>query len=136
MIFFEKIFNKILDASIREAATWNSGLQTMHTSAQLFPKFPKNSTDTQRHRKIIQDPGFRKHQQTVPDMHQPDMNITPAETAVKKFNSRKILSQDEIQQICSKYGVTRLNPNSSKKLGNTGMMIKFDPGLQGYVLLK
>lgn len=135
MSFFEKIYTKHIEASIVEAVTWNTGVHTMYDTANsIFPKFPKE--DNKRHRKVIKDPGFRKHQQTVPTMHKAKMNITPAETAVKKFGSRKILSQDEIQQICSKYGISRLNANAPKKLGNTGMVMKFDPTVRGYVLLK
>jgi hypothetical protein len=132
--FFEKIYSNQLEASITEAVTWNTGLHAMYSGKPIFPKFPKENN--QRHRKVIKDPGLRKHQQTVPTMHKPKMNITPAETAVKKFGAKKVLSQDEIQKICSKYGISRLNTNNPKTLGNTGMVMKYDPSVRGYVLLK
>lgn len=98
---------------------------------------PKDPIDSKfRHRKVIKDPGFRKHVQTVPTMHQPDMETTGAENAVRNTGNRKILSQEEIQKICSKYHISRLNANEPKKLGNTGMILKYDPELRGYILHK
>jgi len=134
---FAKIFEHSLHKSILEAVTWNTGVHTMFMPAKM-PKPIKDPSQTQpRHRKdTLRDPGFRKHQQTVPTMHKTKINITPAETAVKRFTSKKVLSQDEIQQICSKYGITRLNTSNPRCLGNTGMTIKFDPSINGYVLLK
>lgn len=133
MTCFEKIFCNSIETALQEAATWNTGMMPIHTSVPIFPK----TTDQRfRHRKIIQDPGFRKHQQTVPTMHKTKMNITPAETAVKNTGSKKVLSQDEVQKICSKYNISRLNTTSPKRLGNTGIILKFDPTVNAYVLLK
>jgi len=137
VIFFEKIFSLVLDASIQEAVTWNTGIHQLYSAKPLVPKMPKDLIDSKfRHRKVIQDPGFRKHPQTVPTMHQPDMNITPAEMSVKNNGGRKILSQDEIQKICSKYHISRLNAEHPRKLGNTGMILSYDPELRGYILHK
>lgn len=121
MSIFEKIFNNIL---IQEITTWNQG-----TLTELKP--------TQRHRKVIKDPGFRKHAQTVPDMHKVDPKSIQAMNDLRTSNTnRKALSQDEIQKICTKYGISRVNPNTPKSLGNTGILLKFDHNLGGYILQK
>ncbi|NBW57093.1 hypothetical protein EBR43_04780 [bacterium] len=132
---FSTIFSRLLNEelkSITEFTSWNPGINT------LFYKEPKNPLNpTQRHRKIIKDPGFRKYAQTVPDMHKVDPKSIQAFNDLKVANSgRKALSQDEVQRLCKQFGISRLNANEPKKLGNTGVVMKFDPTLRGYVLLK
>lgn len=134
MSIFEKVFNSLLNEElINSAVTWNTGLPQYHMS--VFPKTKNPDKPTERHmRSVVKDPGFRKHAQTVPDMHKADT------TAIQKVNNPGAttgtgkLSEDELQKICKKYGITRLNPNSPKKIGNTGQVIKFDPNLRGYVI--
>lgn len=135
MSIFEKIFTKLL---LVEVTTWNQGTLTTN----IGPNFRK-ATDmfglkpTQRHRKIIKDPGFRKHAQTVPDMHKVDPKSLQAMNDLKIANSgRKVLSQDEVQKLCTQFGVSRLNPTTPKSLGNTGIILKYDPNLRGYILEK
>lgn len=95
------------------------------------------SKPTERHRKIIKDPGFRKHTQTVPDMHKVDPKAIQALNDLKTTNTgRKALTQSELQQIMQQFHLVRLNPTSPKSLGNTGILLKFDPNLRGYVLEK
>lgn len=132
---FSKIFNRVLNeelVSIKEFTSWNPGINTM------FYKEPKNPMNpTQRHRKIVKDPGFRKYAQTVPDMHKIDPKSIQAFNGLKAANSgRKALSQDEVQKLCKQFGISRLNANEPKTLGNTGVVMKFDPNLRGYVLTK
>ena len=127
MNLFEKVFKKVL---LNEVTTWNTGLQTTFAGSNFFKP-------TQRHRKIIKDPGFRKHTQTVPDMHKIDPKSLQALQDLKVSNSgRKALSQDELQKVCQQYGITRINPQTSKMLGNTGITLKFEPTLNGYILQK
>jgi len=124
---FEKIFNKIL---LQEAATWNTGLPAVFVGSDFLKP-------TQRHRKIIKDPGFRKHVQTVPDMHKVDPKSLQVLQDLKISNSgRKVLSQDELEKVCKQYGVTRVNPQTPKMLGNTGITLKFEPTVNGYILQK
>ena len=91
---------------------------------------------TQRHRKVIKDPGFRKYAQTVPDMHKIDPKSIQVLDDLKVTPGKKILSQDELQKICTKFGVSRLNTQEPKNLGNTGITLRFDPDVRGYVLQK
>lgn len=131
MSLFESFFNKHL---LSEITTWNQGTLTTN----IGPNF-KGPTlkPTQRHRKIIKDPGFRKFAQTVPDMHKVDPKALQALEDLKIANSgRKALSQDEVQKICAQYGISRVNPSSPKALGNTGILLKYDPTLMGYILQK
>lgn len=127
MSLFEKIFTRLL---VNEVTTWNQGT----LSTNIGPNFDK---PTQRHRKIIKDPGFRKHAQTVPDMYRVDPKSLQMLDDLKTANSgRKALLQSEIQKICQQYGISRLNPQTPKSLGNTGILLKFDPNLRGYILEK
>ena len=133
MNIFSTIFNRVLNEeleSIVEFTTWNSGT----LSTNIGPNFLK---PTERHRKIIKDPGFRKYAQTVPDMHRPDPKAIQSFNVLKSStNGRKALSQVEVQKLCKQFSISRLNTREPKKLGNTGILLKFDPTLNGYVLLK
>ncbi|NBO99088.1 MAG: hypothetical protein EBU90_03040 [Proteobacteria bacterium] len=136
---FARLYTKQLNEeihSINEFSTWNQGLLT----TTIGPNFFKASgmKPTQRHRQHIpKDPGFRKHAQTVPDMHKIDPKSLQMLDDLKVSNSgRKVLSQDELQKVCTQYGVSQLNPSAPKKLGNTGILLKFDPNVRGYVLEK
>jgi hypothetical protein len=128
---FEKTFNNLLEEElINSSTTWNTGIMPVHYTPQPKPYRPLNpDKPRERHRKIIKDPVFRKHAQTVPTMHKAD----PTQINAVKTPGKK-LSEDEIKQICSKYGISRLNTQSPKRLGNTGTILKFNPEIQGYVI--
>jgi len=130
---FSSIFFKLLNEdSVNEFTTWNSGT----LSHNIGPNF-KLDKPTERHRKIIKDPGFRKYAQTVPDMHRPDPKaIQSLEDLKKSTNGRKVLNQDEVQKISKQFGISRLNSLGPKRLGNTGIVLKFDPHARGYVIEK
>jgi len=131
---FEKIFVSLLNKElISSAVTWNTGMPQYYLS--VFPKKKNPDKPTARHMQpVVRDPGFRKYAQTVPDMHKADP------TAIQKVNNptatvgAKKLSENELQEICKKYGITRLNTKTPKKIGNTGQVVKFDPNLRGYVI--
>ena len=127
MSLFAKFFKKQL---LIEVATWNQGT----LSTNIGPNFSK---PTERHRKIIKDPGFRKHTQTVPDMHRVDPKALQSLQDLKMTNSgRKALTPSEVQKLSQQFGISRLNPNTPKSLVNTGILLKFDPNLRGYILQK
>lgn len=133
MSLFSTLFNKLLEEDLKEASTWNAGLLNFNMPSV----FKDPSKPSERHRKIIKDPGFRKHTQTVPDMHKIDPKSIQALNDLKASDSgRKALTQSELQQIMQQFNLVRLNPNSSKSLGNTGILLKFDPNIRGYVLEK
>jgi len=136
---FSLIYEKLLVQDLKEFTTWNSGI----LSHNIGPNFKiknlmKNpmGKPTQRHRKVIKDPGFRKYTQTVPDMHKIDPKSIQVLDDLKVTPGKKILSQDELQKICTKFGVSRLNTQEPKNLGNTGITLRFDPDVRGYVLQK
>lgn len=107
---FDKIFTE---------QTWNSGLQTMFMS-DLMGKTKKRKQP--RHRKdFIRDPGFRKHVQTVPDMHQNNDQF-PEVGILKKNKGRKILSEPRAMQIASFYNIN-LSENPTK-LGRSSVSIR------------
>jgi hypothetical protein len=128
-IFKEAFLQALQEDLINSATTWNTGIGQLHYSGAIFPKVNPDKP-TERHRKVIKDPKFRKHAQTVPDVHKADHT---AIQAVSNMSGKK-LSEDEIQQICKKYGISRLNAQQSKNLGNTGKVLRFDPNVRGYVL--
>ena len=133
MNIFSTIFGRVLNEELEsmvEFTTWNSGI----LSTNIGPNFLK---PTQRHRKIIKDPGFRKYAQTVPDVHRVDPKAIQSFDALKASTSgRKVLSQDEVQKLCKQFSISRLNANKPKKLGNTGILLQFDPNAGGYILQK
>lgn len=134
MSLFAKYFNHLLSEElINDATTWNTGLPQYHMS--VFPKGSDLGDAKERHRKfIIKDPGFRKFARTVPKIHQADpTRINKVANPSASIGPRK-LSEDELQQICKKYNISRLNPSNPKKIGNTGQVIKFDPSVRGYVI--
>ena len=135
MSIFKNIFSRVLKEEIinlTEYSTWNTGIMTN----TIGPNF-KLDKPTQRHRKIIKDPGFRKYAQTVPDMHKVNPNaIQPLEDLKKSTNGKRILSQDEIEKIAKQFGVSRLSSMAPKKLGNTGIVMRYDPDARGYVIEK
>lgn len=135
MNIFRNVYTRVLheeSVSLTEFTSWNPGINT------LFYKQPSDPLQpTQRHRKIIKDPGFRKYAQTVPTMHKVDPTAIHAVQKLKKANSgREVLSQDELQKVCKQFGISRINPNKSKMLGNTSIILKFDPVARAYILQK
>jgi hypothetical protein len=125
---FKKAFNQEL---VNEVTTWNTGIMPIHYTPKLRIFKPTNpSKPKERHRKVIKDPKFRKHSQTVPDMHKADPTSI---SAIINFPGKK-LSEDEIKQICSKFGISRLNTGAPKNLGNTGKVMVFSPEVQGYII--
>jgi len=136
---FGLIYEKLLLQDLKEYTTWNSGI----LSHNIGPNFKINNLmknpmgkPTERHRKVIKDPGFRKHAQTVPDMHKIDPKSIQVLDDLKVSSGKKVLSQDEIQKICSKFNISRLNAQEPKSLGNTGIVLKYDPDMRGYVIQK
>jgi len=131
---FSSIFSKLLEEellSLKEMSTWNSGLLTPNIG------FKDPSQPTERHRKIIKDPGFRKHTQTVPDMHKGDpRSIQALEDLKTSATGRKSLTPTELQKVISMFHLVRMDPSTPKSLGNTGIILKFDPQLNGYILEK
>lgn len=98
------------------------------------PKLKNNINRDSRHRATIpRDPGFRKHPQLVPT-YQKNTKLHKVEAA--KTGGKQFLSQDEIENIRNRYNLGPITPNAPKKLGNTGLILKFDPQLKGYILHK
>lgn len=146
MNIFESIFTKLLNEDIRHLTEFTSyqGFPNIFSgTSKLFktpriakdPKTKNNGNRNSRHRAAIpRDPGFRKHPQLVPTYQKNNNKINKVEAA--KNGSRQVLSQDEIEDIRKRYNLGILQPSAPKKLGNTGVMIKFDPQIRGYVLHK
>ena len=134
MTVFEKIFVSLLDKDlINSATTWNTGMQQYYLS--VFPKKKNFDKPTARHMQpVVRDPGFRKHPQLVPTYQKAKNKIHKVEAA--KTGARQVLSQNEIEDVRKRYNLSALHPSAPKKLGNTGVMIKFDPQLRGYILHK
>ena len=128
MSLFEKAFNQEL---INEVTTWNTGLMPIHYTPKPKLFKPTNpNKPKERHRKVIKDPLFRKHSQTVPDMHKADPSSI---SGIVNFPGKK-LSEDEVKQVCKKFGISRLSASSPKSLGNTGRVLHYSPEIQGYVV--
>ena len=109
--------------------TWNGGFTNI---------FMPNLSPKERHRKaIVKDPRFRKHAQTVPDMHRSDpTDISKVEMLKRIPSGRKQLTPMDVSKIQKKYNLKDLSPSNSRTLGNTGIQIKFDPNTGSYFLEK
>ena len=109
--------------------TWNGGFTNI---------FMPNLNPKERHRKtIVKDPRFRKHAQTVPDMHRADpTGISKVEMLKNIPQGRKILTTLDVKRIQQKYNLKDLSPSNSRSLGNTGIQIKFDSNIGSYFLEK
>ena len=146
MNIFGYIFTKLLNEEAEYLAEYSSyqgypnvfaGSSSL-TKKTTIPKssFTKNNIGrNSRHRAAIpRDPGFRKHPQLVPTYQKAKNKIHKVEAA--KTGARQVLSQNEIEDVRKRYNLSALHPSAPKKLGNTGVMIKFDPQLRGYILHK
>jgi len=144
---FGSIFSKLLNEDIEHLAEFTSyqgfstqllgGNMRLHKKPTIpkDPKFKNNINRNSRHRAAIpRDPGFRKHPQLVPTYLKSNNKINKVEAA--KTGARQVLSQDEIEDIRKKYNLGNLHPSAPKKLGNTGIILKFDPQIRGYILHK
>lgn len=128
MSLFEKAFNQEL---VNEVTTWNTGLMPIHYTPKPKLFKPRNpDKPKERHRKVIKDPKFRKHAQTVPDMHKSDPGSV---SSLLNFSGKK-LSEDEVKQVCKNFGISRLSANTPKSLGNTGKVMVYSPEIQGYII--
>jgi hypothetical protein len=72
----------------------------------------------------------------VPDMHQ-TKHTNQKVTLLKNKQSGKItLTNKDVQQIEKEFAPLKFDPNKPKKLGNTGIIIKFDININKPVLEK
>ena len=141
MSIFEKLYINQLESDLKlinSAVTWNTGMHQLHTSNLLKPVMDPKEKYKPRHRKsIIRDPGTRKHTRTIPVMHTKDPNEPLSLRDLKNTKSgRKTLNQDELEKIKSRYNISNLHDNKPKKLGNTGIVLQFDPSVRGYIIQK
>jgi hypothetical protein len=128
MGLFSKTFLTILEQ------TWNSGYPNMFMPMDGKKHRHKES----RHRRaIILDPFKRKHVQTVPEMHKPDMSIIQQVERIKNNPSVNVpLNIVQLKAICKKYGISGVSKVEPKKLGNTGIMIVWNEPTKTYILKK
>jgi hypothetical protein len=124
MGLFSKTFSILLEQ------TWNGGYLNMF--------MPMKKEKGARHRRaLILDPFNRKHAQTVPDMHKPDMTIIQQVERVKNNPSVNIpLNIVQLRKICKKYHINSVSKIEPKKLGNTGIQIVWDDLKKSFILKK
>ena len=128
MGLFAKTFSIILEQ------TWNGGYVNL-----FMPMMPKKKRNREaRHRRsIVLDPFKRKHSQTVPDMHKPDMDIIQQVERIKNNPTVNVpLNIVQLRAICKKYGIYSVSKMEPKKLGNTGIMIVWNEPTKTFILKK
>ena len=125
MGLFEKTFSILLEQ------TWNAGYMNM------FMPMQKKKKGMRHMRPIILDPFKRKHAQTVPDMHRPDMTLIQQ---VERLNNNPTVNVPlnivQLRKICKKYGISSVSKMEPKKLGNTGIMIVWNEPTKTFILKK
>jgi hypothetical protein len=125
MGLFSKAFNILLEQ------TWNGGYVNM------FMPLQKNKKGMRHRRPLILDPFRRKHAQTVPNMHKPDMSLIQQVERLKNNPTVNVpLNIVQLRQICKKYGIYSVSKLEPKKLGNTGIMIVWDDKNKNFILKK
>jgi hypothetical protein len=125
MGLFEKTFSILLEQ------TWNSGYMNM------FMPMGKRKKGMRHRRSIILDPFKRKHAQTVPDMHKPDMSLIQQVERLKNNPTVNVpLNIVQLRKICKKYGINSVSKLEPKKLGNTGIMIVWNDPTKSFILKK
>ena len=97
-----------------------------------------NKKKGMRHRRaIVLDPFRRKHAQTVPTMHKPDMSLIQQVERLKNNPTVNVpLNIVQLRKICKKYGINSVSRLEPKKLGNTGIMIVWDEPKKTFILKK
>lgn len=111
--------------------TWNGGYMNM------FMPMQKRKKGMRHRRAIILDPFRRKHAQTVPDMHKPDMTIIQQVERIKNNPTVNVpLNIVQLRKICKKYGIDSVSKMEPKKLGNTGIMIVWNEQTKSFILKK
>lgn len=112
--------------------TWNGGIVNV-----FAPMGVKKKKGARHRRAVVLDPNGRKHAQTVPDMHKPDMTIIQQVERAK--NSSKVnlpVNIVQLRKILKKYGIASVSRLEPKKLGNTGISIVWDKTMKSFVLKK
>ncbi len=128
MGLFSKTFSLLLEQ------TWNGGYGNIFMP--LGGK-KKRNRESRHRRSIVLDPFKRKHAQTVPEMHKPDMEIIQQVERIK--NNPKVnvpLNIVQLRAICKKYGIYSVSKMEPKKLGNTGIMIVWNEPTKTFILKK
>jgi len=125
MGLFEKTFSILLEQ------TWNAGYMNM------FMPMQKKKKGMRHRRSIVLDPFKRKHAQTVPDMHRPDMTLIQQVERLKNNPTVNVpLNIVQLRKICKKYGISSVSKMEPKKLGNTGIMIVWNEPTKTFILKK
>ena len=125
MGLFEKTFSILLEQ------TWNAGYMNM------FMPMQKKKKGMRHRRSMILDPFKRKHAQTVPDMHRPDMTLIQQVERLKNNPTVNVpLNIVQLRKICKKYGISSVSKMEPKKLGNTGIMIVWNEPTKTFILKK
>jgi hypothetical protein len=111
--------------------TWNGGYLNM------FMPMQKKTKGMRHRRAVVLDPFNRKHAQTVPDMHKPDMSIIQQVERIKNNPTVNVpLNIVQLRKICKKYGIYSVSKMEPKKLGNTGIMITWNEPTKSFILKK
>jgi hypothetical protein len=125
MGLFEKTFSILLEQ------TWNAGYMNM------FMPMQKKKKGMRHRRSIVLDPFKRKHAQTVPDMHRPNMTLIQQVERLKNNPTVNVpLNIVQLRKICKKYGISSVSKMEPKKLGNTGIMIVWNEPTKTFILKK
>ena len=139
MGLFAKTFSVLLEQ------TWNGGYTNMFAlksgmkkpKTKAFDPLTKSNKAPRHRRSVILDPFKRKHAQTVPDMHKPDMDIIKqVETLKNNPKVRVPINLHQLRQITKKYNIDSVSRLEPKKLGNTGIFIIWDEATNSFILKK
>jgi hypothetical protein len=121
MLTFAKFFEQ----------TWNGGYVNFFQPNLTNPKGSRHRAN------IIPDVSNRKNLQTVPEYKKADPNIIQKVEKIKDhFSHYEPINMVQLKQICKKYNISSVSKLEPKKLGNTGITIVWDDGLNSFAIKK
>ena len=139
MGLFANTFSTILEQ------TWNSGYANIfmptggpkHKRKKMGGPKHKRNKESRHRRSIVLDPFKRKHAQTVPEMHKPDMSVIQQVERLKNNPTVNVpVNIVQLRAICKKYHINSVSKMEPKKLGNTGIMIIWNEPTNSFILKK
>jgi hypothetical protein len=129
MGLFANTFSIILEQ------TWNGGYANMFMP--MGETKHKRNKESRHRRSIVLDPFKRKHAQTVPEMHKPDMSVIQQVERLKNNPTVNVpVNIVQLRAICKKYHINSVSKLEPKKLGNTGIMIIWNEPTNSFILKK
>lgn len=134
---FSKAFRKLFEASAIETSNYDKKDSLGHYMGVRRQRGELGPTN----RKQGIGPSIgAKNQSMVPDYWKADANANEKVERMKNHpgatSGRMLLNKLDVQDICDTYKIKNLSPEEPRECGTTGIVIRYDQGVQRYCLTK